>query len=100
MISVSEKFQEPIIKVSEPTEIFDDVKAVDIISFDVHKEKLFGFLGADRAGKTAAVNMLAGFVRPDSGTIHHRRSGMYKKIGSYTTPNRNNFRRWVAQIVQ
>src|SRR5581483_3442170 len=41
--------------------------AVDEISFDVHKGEIFGFLGANGAGKTTAMRMLCGLSIPTSG---------------------------------
>jgi len=42
--------------------------AVDNISFDVARGEIFGFLGANGAGKTTAMRMLCGLLRPTSGT--------------------------------
>jgi len=48
---------------------FDDIIAVNEISFTLHQGELFGFLGPNGAGKTTTINMLTGLSRPDSGTI-------------------------------
>lgn len=47
---------------------FGDFTAVDHISFDVARGEIFGFLGANGAGKTTAMRMLCGISRPTSGT--------------------------------
>ena len=47
---------------------FDDVIAVDNISFKVKSGELFGFLGPNGAGKTTTINMLIGLLKPTSGT--------------------------------
>ena len=47
---------------------FGDFTAVDNISFDVHRGEIFGFLGANGAGKTTAMRILCGLSRPTSGT--------------------------------
>lgn len=47
---------------------FDDVVAVDDISFKVKSGELFGFLGPNGAGKTTTINMLIGLLKPTSGT--------------------------------
>ena len=47
---------------------FDDVIAVDDISFKVKSGELFGFLGPNGAGKTTTINMLIGLLKPTSGT--------------------------------
>ena len=58
-----------LIEVIQLTKKFDDVMAVDDISFSLHKGELFGFLGPNGAGKTTTINMLTGLSRPDSGMI-------------------------------
>jgi ABC-2 type transport system ATP-binding protein len=47
---------------------FDDVKAVDGISFQVKSGELFGFLGPNGAGKTTTIQMLIGLLQPTDGT--------------------------------
>lgn len=49
------------------TKKFGDFVAVDNISFDVKSGEIFGFLGANGAGKTTAMRMLCGLLRPTSG---------------------------------
>ncbi|MEO7210667.1 MAG: ABC transporter ATP-binding protein, partial [Chitinophagaceae bacterium] len=49
------------------TKKFGDFFAVDQISFNVKKGEIFGFLGANGAGKTTAIRMLCGLSRPSSG---------------------------------
>jgi ABC-2 type transport system ATP-binding protein len=56
-----------IIKTEQLTKRFGDFIAVDHISFDVHKGEIFGFLGANGAGKTTAMRMLCGLSLPTSG---------------------------------
>ncbi len=48
---------------------FDEVQALDGISFDIREGELFGFLGPNGAGKTTTINVLTGLARADSGTI-------------------------------
>ena len=62
--------RDAIITVAKLAKKFNEVTAVDEISFDVHQGELFGFLGPNGAGKTTTINMLTGLARPDSGTIH------------------------------
>ena len=47
---------------------FGSFHAVDDISFTVKKGEIFGFLGANGAGKTTAMHMLTGLNQPTSGT--------------------------------
>ncbi len=49
------------------TKKFGDFTAVDAITFDVYKGEIFGFLGANGAGKTTAMRMLTGLSKPTSG---------------------------------
>lgn len=49
------------------TKRFGDFTAVDAISFQVDKGEIFGFLGANGAGKTTAIKMLIGLSKPTEG---------------------------------
>ena len=59
---------DPIISVKELCKTFGDFKAVDRITFDVERGEIFGFLGANGAGKTTAMRMLCGLSYPTSGS--------------------------------
>jgi ABC-2 type transport system ATP-binding protein len=59
--------EEKIITVNDLTKEFGNFTAVNKISFDVYKGEIFGFLGANGAGKTTAMKMLIGISRPSSG---------------------------------
>jgi len=48
---------------------FDDVTAVDGVSFSVHRGEIFGFLGPNGAGKTTTINLLTGLARKTSGSV-------------------------------
>ena len=56
-----------VIVVEKLSKSFNDFKAVDEISFEVSKGEIFGFLGANGAGKTTAMKMLCGLSIPSSG---------------------------------
>lgn len=57
-----------VISVRDLTKRFGDFTAVDRISFDVRRGEIFGFLGANGAGKTTAMRMLCGLSYPTSGS--------------------------------
>lgn len=57
-----------VIKASSLTKKFGNFTAVDHISFEVGKGEIFGFLGANGAGKTTAMRMLCGLSYPTSGS--------------------------------
>ena len=57
-----------IISVRELTKCFVNFTAVNRISFDVRRGEIFGFLGANGAGKTTAMRMLCGLSYPTSGS--------------------------------
>jgi ABC-2 type transport system ATP-binding protein len=56
-----------VITAEQLTKRFGNFTAVDAISFEVHKGEIFGFLGANGAGKTTAMRMLSGLSLPTSG---------------------------------
>jgi ABC-2 type transport system ATP-binding protein len=56
-----------VIEVENLTKTFGDFTAVNAISFEVKKGEIFGFLGANGAGKTTAMKMLIGISNPTSG---------------------------------
>ena len=57
-----------VIKVSHLVKAYGTFRAVDDISFSVKRGEIFGFLGANGAGKTTAMHMLTGLNQPTSGT--------------------------------
>ena len=57
-----------VIEVSHLVKAFGSFHAVDDISFTVKRGEIFGFLGANGAGKTTAMHMLTGLNQPTSGT--------------------------------
>lgn len=76
------------ISVRDLTKKFGDFTAVDHISFDVAKGEIFGFLGANGAGKTTAMRILCGLSLPTSGEgtvagfdIRTRQEEIKKHIG-------------------
>ncbi len=57
-----------VIEVNHLVKAFGTFRAVDDISFSVKRGEIFGFLGANGAGKTTAMHMLTGLNQPTSGT--------------------------------
>ena len=64
----SEVKDENVIEVEHLVKAFGSFHAVDDISFAVKRGEIFGFLGANGAGKTTAMHMLTGLNQPTSGT--------------------------------
>jgi len=58
-----------LIHVLDLVKTFDDIKAVDGISFDVQAGEIFAFLGPNGAGKTTTIQMLTTLLHPTRGTI-------------------------------
>jgi ABC-2 type transport system ATP-binding protein len=58
------------IDVQRLTRRFGSFTAVDGVSFQVEKGEVFGFLGANGAGKSTTIRMLCGLLKPTSGTAH------------------------------
>ena len=57
-----------VIQTDRLTRTFGHFTAVDAITFDVQTGEIFGFLGANGAGKTTALKMLTGLLSPSSGS--------------------------------
>jgi ABC-2 type transport system ATP-binding protein len=78
----------PIIQVKDLVKKFGSFSAVDHISFEVNKGEIFGFLGANGAGKTTAIRMLCGLLEPTSGALqvagfdgYRQREAIKRNIG-------------------
>jgi ABC-2 type transport system ATP-binding protein len=78
----------PIIEVDQLTKRFGSFTAVDAITFQVQPGEIFGFLGANGAGKTTAMRMLTGLLRPSSGSatvaghdVYRHRERIKREIG-------------------
>ncbi len=61
--------EEKVIEVKDLVKKFGSFIANDHLSFDVHKGEIFGFLGANGAGKTTAIRILSGLSKPSSGEV-------------------------------
>lgn len=69
----------PVIKAQGLTKRFGDFTAVDAISLEVGAGEIFGFLGANGAGKTTAMRMLCGLSKPTAGTASVAGFDVYKQ---------------------
>jgi ABC-2 type transport system ATP-binding protein len=83
-----ERGLEPIITVKNLVKKFGSFTANDNLTFDVYKGEIFGFLGANGAGKTTAIRILCGLSAPTSGEvkvagfdIYHETEKIKKNIG-------------------
>lgn len=79
---------EIVIQTDKLTKRFGDFVATNEITFEVYKGEIFGFLGANGAGKTTAMKMLCGLSTPSSGTatiagfdIYQQTEEIKKNIG-------------------
>ncbi|HOT88957.1 MAG TPA: ABC transporter ATP-binding protein [Bacteroidales bacterium] len=70
---------EKIIVVKELVKKFGDFIANNHLSFDVYKGEIFGFLGANGAGKTTAMKILCGLSKPTSGEVTVAGYDVYKE---------------------
>ncbi|MFA6767904.1 MAG: ABC transporter ATP-binding protein [Parabacteroides sp.] len=68
-----------VIETNQLTKRFGTFTAVDRISFEVGEGEIFGFLGANGAGKTTAMRMLCGLSTPTSGEAHVAGFDVYKE---------------------
>jgi len=71
--------KEAVIKTEKLTKRFGDFVAANEISFEVDKGEIFGFLGANGAGKTTAMRMLCGLSTPSSGNAVIAGFDVYKQ---------------------
>lgn len=71
--------KEPVIIVKNLVKKFGDFVANDNLNFEVYKGEIFGFLGANGAGKTTAINILCGLTSPTSGEISVAGFDAYKQ---------------------
>lgn len=68
-----------VIEAQGLTKMYGDFAAVDTITFEVKKGEIFGFLGANGAGKTTAMKMLIGISKPTAGKARVAGFDVYKQ---------------------
>ncbi|MCZ2290885.1 MAG: ATP-binding cassette domain-containing protein [Burkholderiales bacterium] len=59
----------PLLEVRGLARAFGGLRAVDALSFDVQAGEIVGLLGPNGSGKTTALNLISGALRPDSGSV-------------------------------
>jgi ABC-2 type transport system ATP-binding protein len=57
-----------LLSIQNLTRTFGSITAVDHLSLDIEQGELFGLIGPDGAGKTTAIRLMLGILKPDSGT--------------------------------
>ncbi|MDO8515888.1 MAG: ABC transporter ATP-binding protein [bacterium] len=60
---------ESILKIEKLTKRFGDVRAVDTVSFEIEKGKIFALIGPNGSGKTTMIRTIAGLLAPSDGTV-------------------------------
>ena len=62
----------PLLQVAELRKNFGGVQAIDDVNFEIAEGELLGMIGPNGSGKTTAVNLITGFVKPTEGNISYR----------------------------
>ena len=62
----------PLLTASGLYKNFGGVQAITDLSFELSQGELLGLIGPNGSGKTTAVNLITGFVKPTEGEIHYR----------------------------
>ena len=62
----------PLLEVAELRKNFGGVQAIDNLNFEIVEGELLGVIGPNGSGKTTAVNLISGFVKPTEGNISYR----------------------------
>lgn len=81
-----------IIKVSNLSKKFNDLHAVNDLSFSVEEGDVYGFLGQNGAGKSTSIRMLLTLIKPTAGSIHI--------FGKDLSSNRNEILKQVGAVIE
>jgi branched-chain amino acid transport system ATP-binding protein len=65
----------PVLQVRDLARSFGGLRAVDGLSFDVGAGEIVGLLGPNGSGKTTALNLISGALRPDRGSVRFQSAG-------------------------
>lgn len=71
-----------MIKVSNISKSFDNIKAVDNISCEIKNSSIFGLIGSNGAGKSTFLRILAGIIKPDSGDVSIDGKSVYENVSA------------------
>lgn len=81
-----------VLEVNNLSKKFNDVNAVDDLSFTVNESDIYGFLGQNGAGKSTTIRMLLTLIKPTAGEI--------KIFGKDLTANRNEILKQTGAIIE
>lgn len=70
--AAGEKTNEPLLQVRGLSKSFGGVHAVVGVSFDLRAGELLGVIGPNGSGKTTLVNLITGFIKPDTGSVTYK----------------------------
>ena len=62
----------PLLEVRELSKDFGGIQAISDLSFELAEGELLGLIGPNGSGKTTAVNLITGFVKPTTGDVFYR----------------------------
>ena len=85
-----------VIQTDGLTKRYGRVLAVDDLSLDVPKGRIFGLLGPNGSGKTTLMSMLLGLVRPTAGSFtlfgsSPERGGLERELHPHWSPHRDSY---------
>jgi branched-chain amino acid transport system permease protein len=69
LVPQSARGSEAVLRVAGLSKAFGGLRAVDDVSFEVHRGEILGVIGPNGAGKTTLFNLLNGLIRPDDGQV-------------------------------
>src|SRR5215472_1925195 len=81
----------PVLRFTNVSKLFGSVKAVDDVSFDIHRGEFFTLLGPSGCGKTTSLRIVGGLEHPDDGEVALRGNLVAApRAGIAVSPDRRN----------